>query len=159
MDTAVSEEDVKAKLEKRFNLPAEKTVIPRKRRMFVEIPRENLAEAAAFARNDLGFTHLSVITGLDSGENLEFLYHLFGNGIVLTLRTKAPVSDPKVPTVIGVFPGAESYERELEDLLGAKVEGLPPGRRYPLPEGWPQGQHPLRKNWKKTDVFPEEKKG
>jgi Ni,Fe-hydrogenase III component G len=34
------------------------------------------------------------------------------------------------------------------DLLGAQVEGLPAGRRYPLPEDWPQGEYPLRKDWK-----------
>jgi Ni,Fe-hydrogenase III component G len=33
------------------------------------------------------------------------------------------------------------------DLLGIKVEGLPEGRRYPLPDNWPQGQYPLRKDW------------
>jgi membrane-bound hydrogenase subunit beta len=34
------------------------------------------------------------------------------------------------------------------DLLGIQVEGIPPGRHYPLPEGWPEGQYPLRKDWK-----------
>ena len=47
------------------------------------------------------------------------------------------------------FPGAELYERELVDMFGISVEGLPAGNRYPLPDDWPQGQHPLRKDWKK----------
>ena len=46
------------------------------------------------------------------------------------------------------FPAAHIYERELVDLLGAKVEGLPPGNRYPLPDDWPEVQYPLRKDWK-----------
>ena len=47
------------------------------------------------------------------------------------------------------------YERELVDLLGARVEGLVPGVRYPLPEGWPEGDHPLLKDWKpKTTAAP-----
>ena len=32
-------------------------------------------------------------------------------------------------------------------MLGIKVEGLVPGRRYPLPDDWPKGQYPLRKDW------------
>ena len=28
-----------------------------------------------------------------------------------------------------------------------QVQGLPPGNRYPLPDDWPQGQYPLRKDW------------
>ena len=33
-------------------------------------------------------------------------------------------------------------------MFGVKVEGLPAGRHYPLPEDWPQGEYPLRKDWK-----------
>jgi membrane-bound hydrogenase subunit beta len=50
--------------------------------------------------------------------------------------------------VTGMFPAADCYERELVDLLGFEVQGLPPGNRYPLPDGWPDGQHPLLKDWK-----------
>ena len=37
---------------------------------------------------------------------------------------------------------------ELEDMFGIKVDGLPPGRRYPLPDDFPTDQYPLRKDWK-----------
>jgi Ni,Fe-hydrogenase III component G len=50
--------------------------------------------------------------------------------------------------VIPLFVGAEIYERELVDLLGVKVEGLPSGNRYPLMDDWPKDQFPLRKDWK-----------
>ena len=57
-------------------------------------------------------------------------------------------------TVISYFPDAEIYEREVVDLFGVTIEGLPPGNSYPLPDDWPKGQYPLRKDWK-----PELKKG
>ena len=56
-----------------------------------------------------------------------------------------------------MFPGAEPYERELADMFGIKIDGLKPGRRYPLPDDFPADQHPLRKDWKVGDVYPEEK--
>jgi Ni,Fe-hydrogenase III component G len=34
-------------------------------------------------------------------------------------------------------------------MLGVNVEGLPEGKRYPLPDDWPDGQYPLRKDWNK----------
>jgi Ni,Fe-hydrogenase III component G len=36
------------------------------------------------------------------------------------------------------------------DLLGIKVNGLASGHRYPLPDNWPKGEYPLRKDWKGT---------
>ena len=33
------------------------------------------------------------------------------------------------------------------DLLGFQVQGLTEGSRYPLPDVWPAGQYPLRKDW------------
>ena len=62
-----------------------------------------------------------------------------------------PKDEPVLQTVTGYFPAAELYEREMVDLLGMQVQGLPPGTRYPLPDGWPAGQYPLRKDWKPRD--------
>ena len=67
---------------------------------------------------------------------------------MLNLKLAVPKAKPVIKTVSGLFPGCVIYERELVDLLGAEVEGLPPGERYPLPDNWPAGQYPLRKDWK-----------
>ena len=67
---------------------------------------------------------------------------------MLNLKTTVPKDKPVIKTVTDYFKQAVLYERELEDLLGMKVEGLPEGRRYPLPDNWPVGDHPLRKDWK-----------
>jgi Ni,Fe-hydrogenase III component G len=69
-------------------------------------------------------------------------------GIMLNIKIYAPKTEPVIPTITEMFPSAEIPEREVEDLLGAKVKGLAPGRRYPLPEDWPQNDHPLLKDWK-----------
>jgi Ni,Fe-hydrogenase III component G len=123
--------------------------VRRERRIWVEVELPRFREVFDRAADGLGFGSLCVITGLDEGEELGFIYHLAGeSGIMLNLHTKAPKTDPRIATVTGRFPSAHIYERELVDLLGAIVEGLPPGKRYPLPDGWPEGQYPLRKDWK-----------
>jgi Ni,Fe-hydrogenase III component G len=112
------------------------------------VPLANFPEIFDYAVKKLNFSILATITGLDEGATLGFIYHLAReNGIVLNLHTNAPKDKPVIKTVTNYFPAADDYERELVDLLGAQVEGLPEGNRYPLPDDWPANQFPLRKDW------------
>jgi len=103
-----------------------------------------------FCFNELGFERLCAITGLDTGQNFEFIYHIaHPDGIVLNIKMQTANGDGVViPSVLPIYNGATFFERELEGLLGVKVDGLPEGRQYPLPDNWPEGQYPMRKDWK-----------
>ena len=120
------------------------------RRIFLSVPPERFPDILRFAAEELGFDHLCTITGLDTGDGYEFIYHIADqNGIVLNLKFLPGGGDGVViPSVLPVYQGATFYERELESLLGVTVDGLPEGRQYPLPDNWPKGQYPMRKDWK-----------
>jgi len=118
------------------------------RQMFVTVAPENLIEAMRVFKDDIGLYHLSTITGRDTGDKLEALYHLAMEGMELTVRSQTERSHPKLPTVTPVYPGAVFYEREVHDLVGIDIEGHPDLRPLVLPEDWPQGVYPLRKDWK-----------
>lgn len=121
---------------------------PAPRRINVKVERSHLIETLRFLKDQLGFSHLATITGLDLGENFEVLYHLANGEAVVTVRVLTPRAEPKIPTVTPVIPGAILYERELQDMFGLVVEGIPDPRPLVLPDDWPQGQYPLRKDWK-----------
>jgi len=122
--------------------------VQRERRLWAEVEIKSFREVFDRAVDGLGFIIMCIVTGLDEGEELGFLYHVANeSGTILCLHTKAPKSEPVIRSVSDRFPSAHIYERELIDLLGARVEGLPPGNRYPLPDDWPEGQYPLRKDW------------
>jgi membrane-bound hydrogenase subunit beta len=118
------------------------------RRIFLHVPSGIFMDVLRFAQEELDFYHLCTITGLDTGTEYEFIYHISNHdGIVLNLKLFAPREDSVIASILPIYPGATFYELELQGLLGVKVEGLPEGRQYPLPDNWPKGQHPLRKDW------------
>jgi len=144
-----AEEAVKKGLEEKFPFLKDKVSVRRERRVFAEVPYGNFREVLEYALNEMEFSVLCTITGLDEGANLSFLYHLARPaGMTLNLKTSVPKESPVMKTVTDVFPNAEIYEREIADLLGAKVDGLPEGKRYPLPDDWPRDEYPLRKDWR-----------
>ncbi|MCL6588414.1 MAG: NADH-quinone oxidoreductase subunit C [Firmicutes bacterium] len=132
----------------RFPQKVTNIVTPRERRVFAETKADDLVEVARFLK-EWGMINIGSITGLDGGERFEIIYHFYDSqGLILNLKVFTPRANPVIPSVTNVFPGVFLYERELIDLLGINVNGTPPGRRYPLPDDWPAGQYPLRKDWK-----------
>ncbi len=133
----------------RFDCLKDKVRVQRARRIFAQVPAADLPEVFDYAVKKLNFCILGAITGLDEGPALGLIYHLAQeNGIVLNLATSVPKDKPVLKTVTSYFPAADVYEREVIDLLGFQIEGLPQGSRYPLTDDWPAGQYPLRKDWK-----------
>ena len=142
---------IKQDLLNRFPYLNDKIRVQRDRRLYAEVDYANFIEVLEYAIQKLNFTFLCTITGLDEGEKISFIYHLATqSGIILNLKTSIMKEKPVLKTIIRYFRGAEIYERELVDLLGVKVEGLPEGKRYPLPDDWPLDQYPLRKDWKQN---------
>jgi membrane-bound hydrogenase subunit beta len=143
-----NEEQVMQDLVQEFAFLAGHVRAQRARRIWVETPPETFDKVLDYLAHKQDFTILLTITGLDLGDKLGAIYHLARKeGMVLNLKVAIPKDKPAWKTVIGLYPNCANYERELVDLLGFQVEGLPPGSRYPLPDDWPAGQYPLRKDW------------
>ncbi len=62
----------------------------------------------------------------------------------LRLRVQVPESDPTVPSLFPVFPGADASEREVFDMFGISFDGHPDLTRILMPDEWVG--HPLRKD-------------
>lgn len=111
---------------------------------------ERLIEVCTFLRDEPGlkFEFLSSVTAVDRLEYFEVVYHL--TSIRLNLRTAIKVrnddrENPRVPSVTGVWPGANLQEREAYDLMGIVFEGHPDLRRVFLWDGF--DGFPLRKDY------------
>ena len=89
--------------------------------------------------------HLSTISGVDRGEVIAIVYHIDCRPAMLSLEIELPKGAPRVQTVTDLFPGAVLYERELIEMFGVEVQGHPDPRRLFLPDDWPTGKYPLRR--------------
>jgi Ni,Fe-hydrogenase III component G len=119
-------------------------------RLDVSLAAQDLLPAVKALR-DAHWGYLSAITGLDLGVDageIEVLYHFCAGAAVVTLRVRTPRAAASVPSVCGVIPSASLFERELSEMLGVTVVNTPDPTRLFLPEDWPDGVYPLRKDFK-----------
>jgi NADH-quinone oxidoreductase subunit C len=63
----------------------------------------------------------------------------------LNVKTRVADDEPRVPTVVDLFPGASFQEREVYDMFGVVFEGHPDMRRILMPEDY-EG-HPQRRDF------------
>ncbi len=119
----------------------------------------NLLKPAIKKLMDIRFPHLAVIAGNDLGTEIELLYIFsvfygtkFGEYMV-TIGIRLPKTDLTVPTITDLIPGALISEREKQEFFGITVTGIPDGRRLFLPDDFPQGVYPWRKD--ETGIKPE----
>lgn len=113
---------------------------------------ESLLRICEFLRDAPGlkFQYLADLTAVDLYPNeprFEVVYHLLSLETAERLRLKVRISgdNPKVNSLVPVWPSANAFEREVFDLFGILFEGHPYLRRILLPEDW-EG-HPLRKDY------------
>jgi len=144
-----TEQEIVDRLCAKFDFLRDNIYVQRQKRIFTQfLEKEEFEQVLHYAHDELGFYRATHVVGTDEGNDLGFIYLLSNeDGIILALKEKAPKSDPKINSMTGIYPSLEQHERELVDLFGAVVEGLPEGPTYPLPDGWPKGSYPLRKEW------------
>ena len=138
----------------------------------VILQKENLVEVCQFLRDDerCAYKFLSDVAGVDylnypgkasmPAGRFAVIYNLVSrqNDLRIFLKvmldpsidTSGIEEDPALhlPTVTGIWPGAEWTEREVFDMLGIRFDGHPDLRRILTWEDFPA--HPLRKDYPVT---------
>jgi NADH-quinone oxidoreductase subunit C len=114
-----------------------------------------LLEAMRFLKesSEFDFNVLMDLTAVDyqafgeKGPRFEVVYHLYSLKKNHRLRVKVPVEEtnPSVPSLTGLWAGANWFEREVWDMFGIRFEGHPNLKRIMMYEGFVG--HPLRKDY------------
>ncbi|MBW7905553.1 MAG: NADH-quinone oxidoreductase subunit C [Phycisphaerae bacterium] len=124
----------------------------------VSVPGGRLLDVCRFLRDDprCRFEQLSDLTCVDylNYPDQEWIAGRFGVTYSLLSLThnhrlwlKVFVDDPEptVPSVTGIWKGADWTEREVYDMFGVRFSGHPDLRRILMPDGFVD--HPLRKDY------------
>lgn len=105
----------------------------------------------ATAAKTAGFESFIDVTAVDwfrtRRVRFELVVNLLSMSHRLRLRILVPFAGdpPTVPSLCGVWPGANFAEREVFDMFGIEFEGHPDLSRILMPDDW-EG-HPLRKDF------------
>jgi NADH-quinone oxidoreductase subunit C len=94
------------------------------------------------------FEFLADLAGVDTGEVMQVVYHLWSTTTPDWLRVIADGlsrDDPRVPSVTFMWKGAEWMEREAYDMFGITFEGNRDLRRIYMPPDYTS--FPLRKDF------------
>ena len=119
------------------------------REVYLLVGRDNLRSLAK-ALYSAG-AYLKTCVGVDERQiqGVLSVYYIFGLdelGVDVVLRVPVAEDDARVPTIVPEVPAADWCELEARDMVGVEVTGRPV-RRLVLPEDWPEGVHPLRKDF------------
>ncbi len=117
--------------------------------LLIEVSRGNLREIAYYVHEILD-TYLRTVAGVDERPikgvfSAYYVFGLDGYGLNIIVVTHMPPEDPTLPSITDIVPSADWYELEMYDLLGIRFSNRKL-YRFVLPEDWPEGVYPLRKD-------------
>jgi Ni,Fe-hydrogenase III large subunit/Ni,Fe-hydrogenase III component G len=137
-------------LKEKFGTAILRADLPGEGRLFIWVDRAVLKDLCQFVFRNLDARYVTSIGADDRPASGCFLVaHNFAfdaQHLLCSILTQLPADQPSVDSISEVVPPANWAEREFRDLVGIE----PVGHRYPkrlvLPDGWPEGVHPLRKD-------------
>jgi NADH-quinone oxidoreductase subunit C len=116
------------------------------------VAREAIVDVATFLHDHEAFISMVDVCGADypeREERFEVVYHLLSPRQNLRIRLKLTTDAEKtVPSITGIYPGADWFERETYDLFGVLFTGHPDLRRILTDYGF--DGYPLRKDFPTT---------
>ena len=140
----------KARLEARFRGVLTGPVRQRHDETEIRIGAGNVVQVISALHDEpaFDFRFLSDLAGVDTGEVMQVVYHLWSTTTPDWLRVTADGlsrEDPRVPSVTFLWKGAEWMEREAYDMFGITFEGNRDLRRIYMPPDYQS--FPLRKDF------------
>lgn len=142
-------------LKKNFNDSIIDIVSAEAGEQFITVNPAKILDIALYLRDSekLDFDYLTLLSGMDLGDKLAVIYHLYSMNKkhTVTIKTMIDRENPSIHTVERVWRAADWHERETYDMYGVKFEGHHNLIRILCPYDW-EG-YPLRKDYKAPEEY------
>ena len=124
----------------------------------VVVHARDLHAACAKLRDECGFSTNTFVTAIDrfpSEPRFEICYqfHSLVHGDRVAVRVPVPSSDPRVDSIVDLWPGAAYSERCCFDMFGIYFAGHAGLKRLYMPDGY--DHFPLRKDFPHQGIEPD----
>jgi Ni,Fe-hydrogenase III component G len=122
------------------------------KRVYIEIKPSAIVPVARHVFRNLR-ARFNIASGVDVRTHVEILYHftLEDINLLISLRVKLDRARPEIDSLAPSIEAFNWIEREIHELLGVEFRGHPDLRRLLLPEQWPEGVYPLRRDYVEWD--------
>ncbi|MCK5148406.1 NADH-quinone oxidoreductase subunit C [bacterium] len=118
------------------------------RRIYLDIDAEMLEPVVTYLFNTLQ-SRFIIASAVDKPNNMmEIIYHFDFLHLpqVLSLRVVLSKDRLEIESIAPIIVGAEWIEREIHELFGITFKNHPNPVHLLLPDDWPEGNYPLRRD-------------
>jgi NADH-quinone oxidoreductase subunit C len=119
------------------------------KRVYVDIYPKDIVDMTRFLFKELGL-RFNIASAVDDFNGIEILYHFSydASGVIVSVRAvMMDKQSPHIDTITGITRSAWWIEREMHELFGIEFDGNTDMRPLLLPDDWPKGVYPLRKDF------------
>ena len=150
------------RIESRFNLLDH--LEQRPDLLFLSMESKEVVETLTYLRDIENYQHLVMISAVDRLEDnvfqLTYLVHNYTDNIDIGIRTNIDRDHPVISSIHHLWPAAQVYQRELNELFGIDFPGSPRQDEPMMLEGW-DNIPPMRrdfdtKKYSEETFFPRE---
>jgi len=148
----MTKEEILKKIQDRLGGKILKLTEKSYKRIYINIGARDLTDFVRIIFDVMG-ARFNTASCVDMPGAMEILYHFsFASaGLVLSLRVRLNKSNLSIESITPMMKGAEWIEREIHELFGVDFINHPNLKRLLLPDDWPEGVYPLRRDYKEED--------
>ncbi|MBN2506120.1 MAG: NADH-quinone oxidoreductase subunit C [Verrucomicrobia bacterium] len=143
-------------LKQRFGPAIQRADLPAEDRLFVFVDADAVRDVCRHVFRELDARYVITVGADDRPYSGTYLVaHNFAfdrDHVLVSVLTHVPPEQPALDSISDVVPAANWAEREMRDLVGIEPVGHSYPKRLVLPDAWPEGVHPLRKDFAMNQV-------